>query len=366
MKIGEKDDFESQYMAKFRAMAAPHGIFVEYEVDRAGRDIGLHFTQPKQSGGKIVIPSLAWFQMKGIMSSTLSSEEYSAAEHASVTLEVAHLRFWYINVQPTYLVLYVGSADQFLVIDIKEWVRLNYGDKIFQLNQTTATIKISKKNKLDDHLFSLIMQRNLVPALRTALAQENDSEIHRFLRDSSIVKWLVVSREAGLECRLVVVKYMSKMRTEAYFESRMSDGTWEKMRSHWEYLMDTINVVYPFISFEPKRKVIACERVVMDDDDDSAVQSVVTDLSFAESDDDEFFGEDEYIDGDCLMEIGDGVYSYAESLQGEHMIHELRIELNEVGQRWAEILKVLETAEVISVSTEPHFIDVAPWHGRDV
>lgn len=44
MKIGEKDDFEGQYMAKFRAMAAPHGVFMEYQVDRAGRDIGLHFT----------------------------------------------------------------------------------------------------------------------------------------------------------------------------------------------------------------------------------------------------------------------------------------------------------------------------------
>src|SRR5947209_2265277 len=160
MKIGETDDFESQYMAKFRAIAAPHGVFVEYQVDRAGRDIGLHFTQRKQSGGKIVLPSLAWFQMKGIMPSTLILKEYNEAEDVSVVLEVAHLRFWYMNVQPTYLVVYVGSADQFLAIDIKEWVRQKYGDKILTLNQKTAKVKVSKKNQLDDHLFHLIMERN--------------------------------------------------------------------------------------------------------------------------------------------------------------------------------------------------------------
>ena len=106
------------------------------------------------------------------MPSTLDLKEYNAAENVSVTLEISHLRFWYMNVQPTYLVVYVGSAEQFLAIDIKEWVSQTYGDKIFTLNQKTVTVKVSKKNKLDEHLFDLIMKRNLVLALRTALARE--------------------------------------------------------------------------------------------------------------------------------------------------------------------------------------------------
>ena len=89
-------------------------------------------------------------------------------------------------------------------------------------------------------------------------------------------------------------------------------------------------------------------------------------LCFAESDDDDLFLEDEDIDADCLMEVDNGAYSYSVTGQGEGMLHELRIELNEIGRRWAETLKVLEEAEVISVSMEPHFIDVAPWHARDV
>lgn len=147
------------------------------------------------------------------MPSTLDLKEYNAAENVSVTLEISHLRFWYMNVQPTYLVVYVGSAEQFLAIDIKEWVSQTYGDKIFTLNQKTVTVKVSKKNKLDEHLFDLIMKRNLVLALRTALAREVTLKSADFLRDSAIVKWLVISKEAGAECRLTVVKYMSKMRT---------------------------------------------------------------------------------------------------------------------------------------------------------
>ncbi len=45
MKVGARDDFENDYMGKFRALAAPHGLFVEYERDRAGRDIGLQLTR---------------------------------------------------------------------------------------------------------------------------------------------------------------------------------------------------------------------------------------------------------------------------------------------------------------------------------
>lgn len=215
----------------------------------------------------------------------------TTAVNKLVSERLAHLRFWYMNVQPTYLVVYVGSADQFLAIDIKEWVRQNYGDKILTLNKNTTTVKVSKKNKLDEHLFHLIMERNLVPSLRAVLAQEDDSQIRRFLRDSSIVKWLVLSKAVGAECRLMVVKYMSKMRTEAYFESRVANGEWKNMRSHWEFAMGSIVTAYPFLSFEPKRKVIERERVEIDDYDDEVVERVVTDFCFADTDDDDLFDE---------------------------------------------------------------------------
>jgi hypothetical protein len=124
MQIGVTDDFERQYMAKFRAIASTYGIFVEYSIDRAARDIGLHFTQESADNKKIVVPSLAWFQMKGIMTDTLPLSEYKATNIVSVPLSTNHLRFWYVSPESTFLVIYIGSADEFLVINIKDWVRM--------------------------------------------------------------------------------------------------------------------------------------------------------------------------------------------------------------------------------------------------
>ena len=119
MKIGATDEFESLYMAKFRQLAAPYGVFVEYALDRAGRDIGLHLTQPiASSRGRIVTPALIWFQMKGIMKQTLSIEDYKSIEEVSIVLEVAHLRFWYMNVHPKRCTLKVLAAFSRLTLRI--------------------------------------------------------------------------------------------------------------------------------------------------------------------------------------------------------------------------------------------------------
>jgi hypothetical protein len=76
--------------------------------------------------------------------------------------------------------------------------------------------------------------------------------------------------------------------------------------------------------------------------------------------------DDEEFDGECLLDIGNGEYSYGDMGGGEMIQHQLTIELNEIGQRWAASLKVLMDAEVISVDVKPHMISVAPWHARDV
>ena len=58
MEVGGKDAIENRYMGRFRQLMAPHGVFVEYERDRAGRDIGVHLTQPNpEKTGHIMTPS---------------------------------------------------------------------------------------------------------------------------------------------------------------------------------------------------------------------------------------------------------------------------------------------------------------------
>jgi len=367
VKIGARDDFENIYMGKFRALAAPHGLFVEYERDRAGRDIGLQLTRTNQAGdGKIVTPALIWFQMKGIMAGTLSLAEYQKSEEVVLDLEVAHLRFWYLNIQPTYLAVYVESADQFLAIDLKKWVEGQYGEEILRLDQKTVRVKVNKRNVLDGHFFQIVLDRNLIPVLRTTLRQEDDKGIARFLRDSSVVHWLHNCREEGRDARLMVIKWMSKMRTEVYFQTMTYEGEWDSFRTHWQFSMGDLSSTFPYLAFTPALEAMPVRWSETDEDFDGTPFQVwhesfsVTDTSTGDELDDEEF------DGECLLDLGNERYSYGDMGGGEIIEHRLAIDLNEIGERWAATLQVLVEAEVMSVEAEPHMISVAPWHARDL
>nr|WP_153367032.1 DUF4365 domain-containing protein [Agrobacterium rosae] len=354
-------------MGKFRALAAPHGLFVEYERDRAGRDIGLQLTRTNQAGdGKIVTPALIWFQMKGIMAGTLALADYQKSGEVVLDLDVAHLRFWYLNIQPTYLAVYVESADLFLAIDLQKWVERNYGEEILRLDQKTVRVKVDKRNVLDEHFFRIVLDRNLVPVLRSTLRREEETGIARFLRDSSVVHWLNNCREEGRSARLIVIKWMSKMRTEVYFESKSPEGEWEPFRTHWQFSMGDLSSAFPYLAFNPALEAMPVRWSETDEDFDGIPFQVwhesfsVTDTSTGDELDDEEF------DGECLLDLGNERYSYGDMGGGEMIEHRLAVDLNETGERWATTLQVLVEAEVMSVETEPHMISVAPWHARDV
>lgn len=368
MKIGATDEFESLYMTKFRQLAASYGVFIEYERDRAGRDIGLHLTQSAASSkGKIVTPALIWFQMKGVMKETLSFENYQDAEEVKVILETAHLRFWYMNIQPTYLAVYVESADCFLAIDIQKWVRRSYGEAILRQEQKTITVSVHKRNLLDSQFFRLALEQNLVPALRSTLAQDDDKDIARFLRDSALVKWLALCAQSGSEARIRIISWITKMRTEVYFEARKGDGEWEGKRNHWQFIMGEISVAFPFLTLRPKRKAVETERIELIDTGDNEEREYVTRvISLVQEENDENWWDDDEIDRECLLAIGNDEYSYGEMAAYEYVEHEIGICLNQIGERWAVTLRVLEEAEIISVDMTPHWISVAPWHARDI
>jgi hypothetical protein len=368
MKIGAADEFENFYMTKFRQLAAPYGLFVEYTRDRAGRDIGLHLTQPAASiKGKIVTPALIWFQMKGVMKETLSLKDYKKAEEVSIVLETAHLRFWYMNLQPAYLAVYIGSADCFLAIDIKDWAHRNYGAAILQHPQKTITVKVHKRNVLDDQFFRLALDRNLVPALRSSLLQEDDEGIARFLRDSSLVKWLALCERSGTDARMRVIRWLTKLRSEVYFEGREGKGQWKGIRTHWQFMMGEVADAFPFLTLKPKKKAVEQERIeLIDTGDDEGREYVTRAISILKSEDDEDWSDDDEMDHECLLAIGNDEYSYGEMAEGEYVEHEIKISLNQIGERWAATLQVLEQAEIISVDMSPHLISVAPWHARDI
>jgi len=270
-----------------------------------------------------------------------------------------------MNPQPTYLALYVESVDRFLVIDIQDWVRNKFGQAILTLKQKTVQVRVGKHNVLDDDLFRIIIQKNLTRVLKATLADESDADIRRFLRDSGVVKWIAECRKKRIPTRLTVYKYMSKTRTEAYFESQDADGEWQRFREHWQYMMGDIDVAFPYLTFSPERRARISNWI--DDEDSDGNPIWAGDITIVENeDDDALVYDDEPLDGECLLSIGENDYSYGEMFGGELIVHRIGIGLNDIGDRWAARIDVLEAAEVLSVVREPHSISVAPWHARDI
>jgi hypothetical protein len=366
MKIGPADNLEILYMARFRQFASQYGTFVEYQGDKAARDIGLHFTQLAEGGGRIVTPALVWFQMKGISAGKLSKEQYEAAEAVSLQLQTNHLRFWYVAPEPTYLVVYVESADQFLVFNIKEWVAAEHGEAILTATQRSFTVSIDKKNVLDDQTFRIMLRKNLVSVVRQRLGSGDDVEARRFLAASEVVKWLDDCRQAGVATRLVVRTWISKTRTEVLFLSKAATAAdWDIVREHWQYLMGPLIEAFPYIALSGGRQARIEEHVTYDEYDGEVYPEAHTTTTWL---DDEVADEMDYedIDGEGWMALGGDLYAYGDVAGGEYVEHEFDISLNELGESWLATLKVMEDAEVIVVGKAEGFISVAPWHARDL
>jgi hypothetical protein len=366
VKIGPADDLEHRYIAKFRLFAADYGTFVEYAADRGARDIGLHFTQFTADGGRVVTPALVWFQMKGVSASKLSKEAFDKAEAVTLQLQVNHLRFWYVAPEPTYLVVYIESADQFLVFNIKEWVRAELGEKVLSVTQKAFSVSIDKKNVLDDHAFRIMLRKNLVSVARDRLGAADDAEALRFLGASEVVKWMDACRQQGLSTRVAVKGWLTKMRSEVMFLSKgPEESDWTPVRDHWQFRMPPLAETFPFLSFSGGRLARFEEQVVHDEYDGEVYTETRRSMTWLDPEIAEEM-EGEEIDHEGWLDLGGDIYSYGDVAGGEWVEHEFDISLNELGETWLVALKVMEAAEILVVGEVEGWISVAPWHARDL
>ena len=369
MKIGAADALEHRYMAKFRHFAAGYGTFVEYASDRAGRDIGLHFTQLTAGGGRIVTPALVWFQMKGISAGKLSKEAFNVAEAVTLSLQTNHLRFWYVAPEPTYLVVYVESVDQFLVINIKDWVSEQLGEKILTTAQQSYSVSIDKKNLLDDHAFRVMLGKNLVSVARQRLGATDDAEARRFLAASEVVKWMDACRQKNASTRIAVKIWITKTRTEVVFLTQAAgDDEWTPVRIHWQFMMRPLAEAFPFLSFTGGRQARFEEfeeRVTYDGYDGETYAETHHAMIWLDLNDaDEM--EYQEIDNEGWLALGGDIYAYGDVAGGEWVEHAFDISLNDLGESWLATLKVLEAAEILVVGEVEGWVSIAPWHARDL
>src|ERR1700733_14456762 len=173
-------------MEKFRGFASQFGHFVAYERDIATRDIGLHLTEPLQSGGAKLTACLCWFQMKGIMADTLPKEKAMAATTFKYRLKVEHLKFWFLQPMPTYLALYIESLDRFLILNLQKYVDMTWGRDILSLTQKTANAEVSAGSMLDKEALGIILRESTVEEWMKAMSAD-ESQIRLCQRDYNII-----------------------------------------------------------------------------------------------------------------------------------------------------------------------------------
>lgn len=340
--VGKTDSFERKYMEKFRSLATQFGEFVNYEHDRGARDIGIHLTQKLTSGKERLSAALCWFQMKGVMASTLSESEYENSEEVSIQLKVDHLRYWYLQPMPTYLAVYIECADLFLIANIQEYVTKKWGRRILKLKQKTASIAVSRESLLDEQAFQLILAKSDLEEWKKALGAEDD-EIGLCRRDYDLIWHFGTAVERNVEHRFVFWDWQSKTRGQLFIEEKNaeSEDEWETLREHWQYKMNISQLEdeYPYL------------ELFADQDREDA-------LSWE-------YDEGGY--GGPSITLPNGDLVCGEDAAGEYYYYEMGVKLNDIGAQLFEKVTDLEKIGLIEVTPgTSELISVAPWHGRDV
>lgn len=335
LTIGKNDAFERTYMEKFRSIASSHGEFVHYEHDRGARDIGLHLTRKLSSGKEKMTSALIWFQMKGKMATTLPLDEYNKSEIVKLSLDVSHLTYWFLQPLPTYLVLYIECANEFLIMNISSYVKETYDSNIFKLTQKTLTIDVPKNQKLDDQVFGLILERNDLDEWRKVLNSSND-DINYCYRDYDLIWHLSTAEERNVSHSVIFMDWLSKTRGQLkIFETSKNSNV--ILREHWQYMMsiEELEESYPYVEFFKEEN----DRYWWDDEDEDSPE-----ITLANS--------------DTLTGV---------NAANEYIEYKCGMRLNDLGQQMVEWVKIMTSVGLVEIKTgQSEFISIAPWHNREI
>src|SRR4051794_2120133 len=172
--MGEHDELENRYAPKFETLLSERGLVVEYRRDRAGIDTGLHLfaqgTKPTAKGVERAywrpMASRVWFQLKGVHTSTMSKQDFAAAEHVPIAVDVEHLKYWFAAPEPVYLVVYLESVDAFVGIDVRDLVEARWGQNFYiamrNHDADTITVHVPTSAVMDaDRVASLVNHRSM-------------------------------------------------------------------------------------------------------------------------------------------------------------------------------------------------------------
>ena len=339
MKIGKTDVFERHYRERFRAFVARFGEFINYERDRGARDIGLHLTK-KSKEGEQLSSTLCWFQLKGVMKDTLPKEKFEKSPTVKFALKLDHLKFWYLQPTPTYLVLYVESVDTFLIMDIQKYIKEKLGEGILRLKQQELTVEIPTKSVMDDQAFSIILRNGDILEWQKLLGKD-EKDLRLVNRDYELILALSDATDRGATCRFRFINWLSKMRGECYFdEYDPQSKEWKELRSHWQLglRIGDLEETYPYLAFK-------------------GLEEDLSDFENSDEEDSEF----------VPFTLNSGDLLVGREASGEYVEYTGEVRLNEQGRQFLDwIMVLIEVGILILRSDGRRSIDVAPWHSREV
>ena len=341
--IGKTDQFEQKYMTKFEQLATDYGFFVKYERDRAARDIGLHLTKDLSSGKKLVINRIVWFQMKGVMKKTLPAEKFEKEHNVSLSLEVEHLRHWFLENEPTHLVVYVEAVDKFLVMNLQSYVAEKWGREILSLEQKTATVQVPASSVLDEQAFAMLLREADIATWTKALgvAREEVEVVHR---DYELIQAFATAEERGVEHEFRFWDWISKGRDQLTIsERKKTQALWNEISGHWETGKINLEEAYPYLDF----------------------------FSYDNYEPDFFinaWGEQQLDEYGRFITLKSGAKVFGPDCSGEFYEFVFSVQMNDYGRKLYEHVQQLIKFNLI----EPHkhekgmylFRSVAPWHNR--
>lgn len=342
LQIGITDAFEREYLQRFRAFAGKFGEFVTYERDRGARDIGLHLTHKLASGNERMSTALCWLQMKGVMARTLTAKRFEEANEVKLSLEVNHLRYWFLLPTPTYLVVYVESVEVFLICNIQAYVANKWGRAILTFDQKTATVVVDGRSVLDDQAFSLILIESDIAEWTRALDTDDESaKLCR--RDYDLIWHLGTSDSRDVRHRVIFWDWQSKARSQLFIQEQSAnpESKWTNLREHLQYMMGVLDLerTYPYLEF-------------------FAIES--------DNEDSPWFNDE---DCDDVPDVGlyNGDVVSGINFSNEYFGYLFGVKLNALGQELFDSVTFLQQVGLIEITPDrQELMSVAPWHIRAV
>lgn len=191
--LDEDTELERRCVEKLRALAERCGEVVSHEQVRYARDVWLQLAHRSSSGDE---PStaLCCFQLKGISTDALDEAASPGPRKVTVSLDTRHVRYWYLQPMPTFLVIYIESADDLLVLNIQRYIGQTWGPSILRTDRETVAVDVPRDNVLDQRAFERILVESDRDKWRQALKAETASL--SICRHDYNVLWHVATAQA--------------------------------------------------------------------------------------------------------------------------------------------------------------------------